>query len=155
MANLCESEQQSHYFCRISTWIGSHLLIIDLYLWSFIGKRIRSRSKIKIKIKDQRSRSKVKIKDQDQRSRSKIKINDLDHWSCNWSRSNFDAELWYQHLSTAGVKRTVDPTRDWTRSTRMIFDLFDFWSRSQAMILIFDLDQIIGDLLQLWLYELC
>ena len=32
----------------------------------------------------------------------------------------------------------------------VIFDLFDFWSRSSAMILIFDLDQIFGDLQQLW-----
>ena len=38
----------------------------------------------------------------------------------------------------------------WSRSMLMIFDLFYFWSRSLAMILIFDLDQIFSDLLQLW-----
>ena len=38
----------------------------------------------------------------------------------------------------------------WSRSIAVIFDLFKFWSRSLVMILIFDLDQIFGDLTQAW-----
>ena len=40
----------------------------------------------------------------------------------------------------------------WSRSIAVIFDLFEFWSRSLVMILIFDLDQIYGDLTQAWVY---